>query len=188
MMNKNVAPIATVLFFVANAASAATNEFPRWDIGASCQGFAPKAHCLETEATARRQVGGNWTLLPDEVRETCLTELNDPADHSYRTLSQCVTRVLRAGPKAKAGSPPRAEPTPNKAAAPKPATKTATDTGSALAKLLAERASWGTKPSMAGFDGKTTQSSGAAGTVQDALARLLAERASWGTAPSGSGR
>ncbi len=91
------------------ATSASAANLPDWDVADVCRQDSAPGQCRIFEAQARNAITGSWAVLPTEVQDACIAATSDPADHSWRTLADCIElEVLRA--KAKRAIATRATP------------------------------------------------------------------------------
>lgn len=86
---------AAAAAFLAMPASAA--NLPDWDVTDVCRQDSAPGQCRIFEAQARNAITGSWAVLPTQVQDACIAATSDPADHSWRTLADCIEmEVLRA--------------------------------------------------------------------------------------------
>ncbi len=94
MVTRTLAAMAAVGLLASSAFAA---KLPAWNIEDVCRGDSAPGQCSLFEARARNAISASWDLLPSEIQEACITGTSDPADHSWRTLADCIeVEVLRA--------------------------------------------------------------------------------------------
>lgn len=94
MVTRIIAAGAAVVLLATSASAA---KLPAWDVADVCRQDSAPGQCRIFEAQARNTISGSWEVLPTQVQEACIAATSDPADHSWRTLADCIElEVLQA--------------------------------------------------------------------------------------------
>ncbi len=85
--------IALPLALAISATSPAAAQglpLPGWKISDICAKESAPGQCAAFEGTALKSISATWPLLLDQIKEGCIKQLANTADHSWRELADCV--------------------------------------------------------------------------------------------------
>ncbi|MGH6815877.1 MAG: OmpA family protein [Hyphomicrobiaceae bacterium] len=89
----NVSVAAGVSLLAIQAATAQDLALPKWKIDDICGKQEVSGYCARNEERMRNAVSGSWSVLPDDVKKTCIEKTQ--AYQSWRTLGDCIDEEAR---------------------------------------------------------------------------------------------
>jgi hypothetical protein len=82
----------SIVLLAAGAPSggARAQALPTWQIADICAKESAPGQCAAFEGQALNVVSSSWAFVVDPIKQTCLTGLKSPLDHSWRLLAECI--------------------------------------------------------------------------------------------------
>lgn len=78
---------------LSSPAAAQGLPLPGWKISDICAKESAPGQCAAFEGTALKSISATWPLLLDQIKDGCVKQLSNVADHSWRELADCVNNA-----------------------------------------------------------------------------------------------